>query len=72
MSLYGRANRLNRQWFLDAAERLGLRSRAVARMTDELVDSALQWPQRCGEIGFTTRQTELLADLLSARIDTLK
>ncbi|WP_135457326.1 type II toxin-antitoxin system HipA family toxin [Mycobacterium sp. DL99] len=72
MSLYGRANRLDRAWFLDAAERLGLRSRAVARMTDDLVDAARQWPHRCSEIGFTTRQTELLTDLLSARIDTLK
>lgn len=72
MSLYGRANRLDRQWFLDAAERFGLRGRAVARMTDDLVDAAQGWTHRCSEIGFTTRQTELLADLLSARITTLK
>ncbi|MUL84988.1 MULTISPECIES: type II toxin-antitoxin system HipA family toxin [unclassified Mycolicibacterium] len=72
MRLYGRANRLNREWFADAAARLGLRSRAVVRMTDDLVDAAQHWPHRCDEIGFTTRQTELLADLLTSRIDTLK
>jgi serine/threonine-protein kinase HipA len=72
MSLYGRANRLNRQHFLESAERLGLRSRASARMIDETLDAAQQWPARCGEIGFAARQTELLTEMLWSRIATLE
>jgi serine/threonine-protein kinase HipA len=72
LNLYGRANRLDRVHFLDAAARLGLRSRAPARMIDSMVDAADEWPDRCGEIGFDARQTELLAETLRSRIQTLK
>lgn len=72
LSLYGRANGLNRDHLLESAARLGLRSRAPARMIDEIVDAAQQWPARCDEIGFTTRQTELLSEMLWSRIATLK
>ena len=72
LNLFGRANRLNRNHFLDAAARLGLRERAVAKMVDGLIDGAEPWPQRCGDIGFDDRQTTLLADMLRARIDTLR
>jgi len=72
LSLYGRANRLNRAHFIEAAARLGLRERAMARTIDWIVGGAEKWPDRCGEIGFHTRQTELLADLLRSRIQTLK
>ena len=72
LNLYGRANRLNRADFVDAAERLGLRSRATLKMIDAIVDAAQEWPDRCGEIGFDHRQTGLLAQMLRARIDSLK
>lgn len=72
LNLYGRANRLNRAHFIDAAERLGLRSRAATSIIDGLVEGAAHWPQRCGEIGFGDRTTELLADLLKSRIESLK
>jgi len=72
LNLFGRANRLDRNHFLDAAARLGLRERAVAKMVDGLIDGAEPWPQRCGDIGFDDRQTTLLADMLRARIDTLR
>ena len=41
-------------------------------MIDSLIDGAEPWPQRLGDIGFDDRQTTLLADMLSARIDTLR
>ncbi|MDT5184737.1 MAG: serine/threonine-protein kinase HipA [Mycobacterium sp.] len=72
LTLYGRANKLNRTHFMDAAVRLGLRERATSRMIDSIVDAAGEWPDRCEEIGFTDRQTELLTDMLRSRIETLK
>jgi serine/threonine-protein kinase HipA len=72
LTLYGRANRLSRADFVTAGERLGLRSRATENMLDALVDAATPWPSRCEQIGFTLRQTELLADMLHARISSLK
>jgi serine/threonine-protein kinase HipA len=72
LNLYGRANLLTRANFIDAAKRLGLRERAAARMIDEVIDAAQGWPDRCQEIGFDGRQTDLLADMLHARIKSLK
>jgi len=72
LNLFGRANRLDRSHFLDAAARLGLRERATAKMIDTLIDGAEPWPKRCGDIGFDDWQTTLLADMLSARINTLR
>ena len=72
LSLYGRANKLNRANFLEAAARLGLRSRATARMIDDIVEAAQEWPDRWTEIGFSGRQTEHLSDILRSRIATLK
>jgi serine/threonine-protein kinase HipA len=71
LTLYGRADKFNRAHFMEAGDRLGLRERAVSRMLDALVDSALRWPDRCADIGFTSRQTELLTDMLDTRIATL-
>ncbi|NVN50267.1 type II toxin-antitoxin system HipA family toxin [Mycolicibacterium hippocampi] len=67
LNLYGRANRFDRQHFVEAGERLGVRSRAVARMIDAIVDAARPWSDRCGDIGFDARQTERLAKLLRDR-----
>lgn len=72
LSLYGRANKLRRTDFIDAGERLGLRQRAIVSMIDGLVGAAQDWPERCGEIGFEDRQTELLEQMLRTRIDSLK
>jgi serine/threonine-protein kinase HipA len=72
LTLYGRANNLNRAHFMEAAAHLGLRERATSRMIDSIVDAAGEWPNRCEEIGFTDRQTELLTDMLRARLETLK
>jgi serine/threonine-protein kinase HipA len=71
LNLYGRANRLTRANFVDAGERLGLRQRATTNMIDALVDAARVWPDKCEQIGFEDRQTELLAQLLHARIKSL-
>jgi serine/threonine-protein kinase HipA len=72
LSLYGRANRLDRSHFIEAATRMGIRERATSRMIDSIVEAAEDWPDRCVEIGFTARQTELLTKLLRSRIKTLK
>lgn len=71
LDLFGRANRFRRRHFVDAGERLGLRRRAIDRMLDELVDSAGPWTERCEEIGFDERQTELLQSMLRDRIAAL-
>jgi serine/threonine-protein kinase HipA len=72
LSLYGRGNRLNRSHFIEAATHLGLRERATSRMIDSIVEAAEDWPDRCEEIGFNARQTELLTNMLRSRITTLK
>jgi hypothetical protein len=46
--------------FIEAATRMGLRERAPSRMIDSIIDAAEAWADRCHEIGFTPRQTELL------------
>ncbi|HEY5855977.1 MAG TPA: type II toxin-antitoxin system HipA family toxin, partial [Aldersonia sp.] len=71
MDLYGRANRLTRSHFVDGGVRLGVRERALTRMIDDLLDAAQDWPARCGEIGFSERETDLLADMLRQRIRSL-
>lgn len=71
LPLYGRANRLNRNHFMDAAARLGLRQRAPTGMIDDIIDAATQWPDRCDQIGFDERKTELLSEMLHSRIATL-
>ncbi len=72
LNLYGRANRLTRANFVDGAERLGLRARAAVRMIDAILDAAQPWVDRCENIGFEPRQTELLTTMLRSRIDGLK
>lgn len=72
LNLYGRANKLNRAHFLDAATRLGLRERATSRMIDDVIAGAQDWPDRSAEIGFPPRETELLSGTLRSRIDTLR
>ena len=41
-------------------------------MIDTLLDTARAWPDKCEEIGFGDRQTELLAQLLQTRIENLR
>lgn len=72
LTLYGRANRLTRNDFVEASTQLGLRTRATTRMIDSIIDAAKDWPDRCEAIGFTPRHTELLSELLRSRIDSLK
>jgi len=72
LDFYGRANRLNRDFFIEAATRLGLRERATATLIDTIVDRAQPWSERCTEIGFSPRQTESLSNMLRSRIATLK
>jgi serine/threonine-protein kinase HipA len=72
LNLYGRANRLTRVDFIEAGGRLGVRPRATSRMLDELVDAAQGWPQRCGQIGFDDRQSQLLHSMMQARIESLR
>jgi serine/threonine-protein kinase HipA len=41
-------------------------------MIDDVAEAAHGWIDRCTEIGFTPRETELLADMVSARITSLQ
>jgi serine/threonine-protein kinase HipA len=46
LSLCGRADRLDRSHFVEAATRMGIRARATSRMIDSIVDAADDWPDR--------------------------
>ena len=65
--LYGRANRLGRRWWLDAAQRWGLPERVVHRSLDRIVTAVEPWIDRVGDIGFDDAATARLADLLRTR-----
>ena len=67
LPMYGRANRLTRRWWLDAAQRLGLPERAMARVLDRIVTRSAPWLDRLGDIGFDDRTTTRLQDLIDAR-----
>jgi len=41
-------------------------------MIDSIVEAADEWPDRCQEIGFNARQTQLPANMLRSRIKTFK
>jgi serine/threonine-protein kinase HipA len=41
-------------------------------MIDAVVEAAQDWPDKCGEIGFDDRQTELLVQALRTRIESLR
>jgi serine/threonine-protein kinase HipA len=67
LPLYGRANRLTRRWWLDAAARLGLADRAITRALDRIVAAAEPWSVRLDEIGLDDRSTERLRELIATR-----
>ena len=71
LPMYGRANRLTRRWWLDAAQRLGLPERAIARVLDRLVAVTRSQLDRLDEIGLDERTTERLGELISARCDEI-
>ncbi|BBY60507.1 hypothetical protein MSAR_36430 [Mycolicibacterium sarraceniae] len=72
LNLFGRANTLTRNNFVEAGARLGVRTRATMNMIDRIIDSAIEWPDRCGEIGFDDLQTEHLKQMLRTRLASLK
>jgi serine/threonine-protein kinase HipA len=67
LPLFGRANGLSRRWWLDAAERLGLSSRAVSTSLDRIVDGSEEWLDRVHEIGFADATSTRLRQLLTTR-----
>lgn len=71
LPMYGRANRLTRRWWLDAAVRLGLPERAVARALDRIIAASELWLDRLPDIGLDERATSRLRGLISARRDEL-
>ena len=71
LPMYGQANRLARRWWLDAAVRLGLPERAIARALDRIVALSGPWLDRLPDIGLDERATTRLRDLISARRDEL-
>jgi serine/threonine-protein kinase HipA len=71
LPMYGRANRLARRWWLDAAERLGLAERAMTRSLDRIVAATRSGLVRLPEIGYDDPTTERLSKLISQRCDEL-
>jgi serine/threonine-protein kinase HipA len=71
LPMYGGTNRLSRRWWLNAAVRLGLPERAIARALDRIVALSGPWLDRLPEIGLDERATTRLRDLISARRDEL-
>ena len=71
LPMYGRANRLTRRWWLDAAQRLGLAERALTRSLDRIVAGSRAGSERLHEIGFDEPTTDRLRDLIVARCDEL-
>ena len=67
LPMYGRANRLSRRWWLDAASRLQVPERAVSKALDRIVDASEPWLDRVHEIGFDEQITDRLRDLIAAR-----
>lgn len=67
LPMYGRANRLDRRWWLDAAARLRIPERAVAKALDRMVDASEPWLGRVDEIGFDDATTDRLRRLLADR-----
>jgi serine/threonine-protein kinase HipA len=72
LPMYGRANKLGRRWWLDAAGRLGLAERAVSRLLDRMTAAAAPWAEKVEEIGFDDATTERLAALIAERIEELR
>jgi serine/threonine-protein kinase HipA len=71
LSMYGRADRLARTWWLDAAVRRNLPERAITNALDRIVGASEPWLNRLSEIGLGEGATARLHDLLSARRDEL-
>jgi serine/threonine-protein kinase HipA len=67
LAMYGRANRLGRRWWLDAADRLGLPTRAITRVLDGIVERSEPWLDRLDEIGFDEPTTQRLRTNVSDR-----
>jgi serine/threonine-protein kinase HipA len=71
LPMYGRANRLTRRWWLDAARRLGLTERAMTRSLDRVVAGGRSGLERLPEIGFDESTTSKLRELITQRCDEL-
>ena len=71
LPVYGRANRMGRQWWLDAAVRLGLTERAMMRPLDRIVAAGKQWQERLPDIGFDETTTERLRHMMASRVAEL-
>ncbi|WP_228833831.1 HipA domain-containing protein [Nocardia farcinica] len=67
LALYGRNARLGHRWWMEAAERLGVPRRALARSLDRISEAAQPWIGRLGEIGFDEASTRRLAELIEQR-----
>lgn len=72
LPMYGRANKLGRRWWLDAAGRLGLPAKALARSLDRMTSAAEPWVDRVGEIGFDDAATTRLQTTVTHRLAELR
>lgn len=72
LPMYGRANRLSRRWWIDAASRLGLPEKALARSLDRMTSAAEPWIDRAGEIGLDDGPTTRLQEMMTRRLAELR
>jgi serine/threonine-protein kinase HipA len=72
LQLYGRANRLRRRWWQDAAERLGIPARALERRLDHIAEVGENWADRIGQIGLDDKATSQLERMVRVRAKELR
>lgn len=72
LPMFGRANRLTRRWWLDAATRLAIPERPIERSLERMSDVGAEWSTRLGEIGLDAGATERLGALMSRRAAELR
>ncbi len=71
LTLYGRANRLDRRDLVDSFTRLGLRPQAIEVSLDRLAALAPPWVARLAETGFSSSITDRLAEMMEIRIEQI-
>lgn len=72
LPMYGRANKLGRRWWLEAAGRLGLPEKAMSRFLDRMTTAVVPWVERVGEIGFDDATAARLQEMLIRRLAELQ
>ncbi|MFI6867118.1 type II toxin-antitoxin system HipA family toxin [Nocardia sp. NPDC050406] len=71
LQLFGRDAKLSYRWWIEAATRLGIPTRAISRSLSRIVTAAEPWIDRVPEIGYDERTTHRLSALIGNRLKEL-